>query len=472
MCRAEGLEISFSSCIIYLASNCTVSIVCFAICCVVPNGQGKTATITTTHPAGRFGILQMDYAAGLVRSFQEKGDQKQAWVNAGFAVFNKEVFQYLGDGSEMLEQFNEGNIRLLAAHGYQVHAAANFENGSTVSDERLEQLQRSYKKAGIGVYHIPIPRKVWNLKALILSYIQIRQLGSRHYTLIHCHSPIGGVLARAAAGKYRKHGTKVIYTAHGFHFYKGGPWTGWLFLYPVEWLCSWVTDTLITINQEDYLLASRHFHAGKTVYVPGVGVDLARFYPAGEDHAVSRFRKSIGIDESFILLLSVGELNKNKNHAVLIQALAALREEKICCCIAGTGDRKSDLLRLARSLGVDSRVHLLGYRDDIAKLLREADLFALPSIREGLNVSLMEAMASGLPCICSDIRGCRELVVHGKGGYRLPSSSAGAWAAAVRQLCRNPDRRRRMGIFNLRRMERFSAQVVEKKMADVYGVKI
>ena len=182
MCRAEGLEISFSSCIIYPAGNCSVSFVCFDICCLVPNWQGKTATITTTHPADRFGILQMDYAAGRVRSFQEKGDQKQAWVNAGFAVFN-----------------NEGNIRLLAAHGYQVHAAANFENGSTVSDERLEQLQRSYKKAGIGVYHIPIPRKVWNLKALILSYIQIRQLSSRHYTLIHCHSPIGGVLARAAA---------------------------------------------------------------------------------------------------------------------------------------------------------------------------------------------------------------------------------------------------------------------------------
>jgi glycosyltransferase involved in cell wall biosynthesis len=176
----------------------------------------------------------------------------------------------------------------------------------------------------------------------------------------------------------------------------------------------------------------------------------------------------LGVPETAVMLLSVGELNENKNHVTVIKALADL-PESVHYVIAGSGDRADKLKETAEELGVADRLHLLGQRTDVPELLRCADVFLLPSIREGLNVSLMEAMASGLPCICSDIRGNEDLIEEEKGGCRVASTDAAAWSAAIQKILTDTDGRIRMGKHNRMAIQRFSLEAVEKRMMKIYS---
>ena len=228
---------------------------------------------------------------------------------------------------------------------------------------------------------------------------------------MHCHSPIGGVIGRFAA---RRTHTKVIYTAHGFHFYKGAPVMNWLLYFPVEWICSFWTDVLITINKEDYAFAQKHLHAKKTEYVPGVGIDIKKFSPdMVSDEERMRKRLELGIKKDEKLLLSVGELIPRKNHKSVIKALEYLADSKIKYYICGQGGLQEYLQKLIEKTGLQDRVKLLGYRTDVSQLYDCADLFVFPSLQEGLPVALMEAVASKTPVICSNIRGNTELVEAG-----------------------------------------------------------
>lgn len=232
------------------------------------------------------------------------------------------------------------------------------------------------------------------------------------FSIIHCHTPVGGVVGRLAARKARKKGTRVIYTAHGFHFYKGAPIKNWLLFYPIEKLCSRLTDVLITINKEDYVLAQKKMKAKCVKYVPGVGVDLKEFSKSTIDKAAKR--RELGIPENAVVLLSVGELNNNKNHETVIRAIADM---DVYYIIAGKGDLQQHLQNVIDSLGVHNRVKLLGYRCDVKELYGAADIFVFPSLREGLPVSVMEAMACGLPCVVSCIRGNTDLIQDGINGF-------------------------------------------------------
>ena len=202
---------------------------------------------------------------------------------------------------------------------------------------------------------------------LALHQLQVL-LKQTYFDIVHCHTPMGGALARIACAPYRKQGLKVIYTAHGFHFFRGAPRKNWLIYYPIEKELSRVTDTLVTITREDYALARGSFFAGQTCYVPGVGVDLEKFQNVDVDRDAKR--RELGIAPSDILLLSVGELNTNKNHRVVIQALGRLSNLNIHYVIAGTGDQADSLKQLAVECGVN--LHLLGYRDDVPELLKPA----------------------------------------------------------------------------------------------------
>lgn len=250
------------------------------------------------------------------------------------------------------------------------------------------------------------PLSMSNLKAVK----QIKALVTENdYDIVHCHTPVAAICARAACRKLRKSGkVKVIYTAHGFHFFKGAPKKNWLMFYPFEWLCAHWTDELVTINKEDYALAREKMHAAKVEYVPGVGVNIAKFASAEADRALKR--KEIGVPGDAFLLLSVGELNANKNHESVLRAIAKLENEKMHYAIAGKGELDSHLMETANSLGMEDRFHLLGFRSDVHELYKTADVFIHPSFREGLPVSVMEAIAAHLPVLCSDIRGARDLV--------------------------------------------------------------
>jgi len=237
--------------------------------------------------------------------------------------------------------------------------------------------------------------------------------GRYDFEWLHCQSPIGGVLARLAAHRRK---IRVVYTAHGFHFYRGAPWKNWMLYYPVEALLAHWTDVLVTVNKEDYLFAKRNLKVKKIYRIPGVGIDVEMFrnvrQRAATEEEKARFYRKYHIPEGATILLSVGELNKGKNHRMVIRALAALPRQDVHYLICGQGELYLELQKYADRLGVGGRIHMPGYQEDMAWIYQNADIFVFPSVREGMPVALMEAMAAGLPCVVSDIRGNRELVCN------------------------------------------------------------
>ena len=311
-------------------------------------------------------------------------------------------------------------------------------------------------------YDIPFersPLKPGNLRA----YRDLKRvIDEGKYNLIHCHTPVGALLTRLAALRVRKKGTKVIYTAHGFHFYRGAPILNWLVYFPAELLCGFFTDVLITINREDYAFAQKHIHAGKVCYVPGVGVDLDRFSGSRETA-----REKLGIGKDEFVLLSVGEMTVNKNHRLALQALALLRDKPIRYVLVGRGEQMENLQALARELEISNRVIFTGYRSDVPELYPAADAFFFPSIREGLSVALMEAMASGLPSIVGKIRGNTDLIDDGVEGVYMPLTPEGA-AEAIEKLYDDPELRSRLGEAAREKVRRFSAPEVQERMREIY----
>lgn len=308
------------------------------------------------------------------------------------------------------------------------------------------------------------PLKLGNVRA----YRRLKALiDSGGYDIIHCHTPVGGALTRLAARDARKRGTRVIYTAHGFHFYRGAPLLNWFVYYPAEKWLSRYTDTLITINREDYAAAQR-FYAGEVRYVHGVGVDTRRFAPTVDR---ARKRAELGLRDSDFALLSVGELIPRKNHAVVLRALSELKKSgklnNIRYLVCGQGILREKLEALARELEISGAVRFLGYRDDIAEICAVCDLFVFPSKQEGLPVALMEAMSTGLPCVCSEIRGNSDLIRNGENGC-LVRSTPQTFANVIWELYEDKD----MGVRFAQRAHdeigKYDIDVVMREMEAAY----
>ena len=313
-------------------------------------------------------------------------------------------------------------------------------------------------------YDIPFARSPFDAENLRAFRMLAALLKETHYDIIHCHTPMGAVIARLAARKYRRRGTKVIYTAHGFHFYHGAPWKNWLLYYPVErFLARW-TDVLITMNQEDER-AARKFRCPRVEYVPGVGIDLRKF---SADLSREAARAALGIGPDTVLIVSVGELIARKNYTVAIDAVSDLEcDRDLRFYIAGIGDREGELRRQIAARGMEDRIRLLGFREDIPQLLRGADLFLFPSLQEGLPVAVMEAMACGLPIVCSRIRGNTDLIDEGLGGYLVdPTDTAGFTWALTR--CINASGGTDMTAYNQNKIRAFSEEAVLERMANIY----
>lgn len=272
-------------------------------------------------------------------------------------------------------------------------------------------------------------------KQTLVAYRQLRNLlACERFNIVHTHTPVGSVLTRLAARDARKAGTKVIYTAHGFHFYKGAPIKNWLLWYPVERIMSRFTDVLITINHEDYERARKFAHC-RVEYVPGVGVDLSSFAVV---KCRNSKRKELGFAESDFVVLSVGDLIPRKNQSSVVRALSLL-PDNVRLIICGEGQERKNLFTLARDLDVSDRVSLLGFRDDVAEIMAACDCLVFPSVHEGLPVSVMEAMASRLPVVASSIRGIDpDLLLDRESGILLPDTEAASIASAVLELIVDP----------------------------------
>jgi glycosyltransferase EpsD len=339
--------------------------------------------------------------------------------------------------------------------GWEVHVAAKGELNLPFVDKKFNlAIERS-------------PLRLNNIKAHQELKAIIKQ---QNYKIIHCHTPMGGVLARLAASSVRKQGTKIIYTAHGFHFCKGASLLNWMLYYPIEKSLSRLTDCLITINDEDYALAvSKGFKAKQIAKVHGVGVNTIQYKPIQKIDKW-RLRQELDFRTDDFLLFYAAEFNKNKNHQLLIHALAAIKEQvpHTRLLLAGTGPLLDACKELAHQLGVGSMVHFLGYRSDIDSLLPMCDAAVASSLREGLPVNIMEAMACGLPIVATANRGHSELVRDGENGYVVAPHDTDLFAKRLKQLSESIELRQLMGMQSMHLVQKYSLIQVKQELSEIY----
>lgn len=332
-------------------------------------------------------------------------------------------------------QFHKPLAQVLHAHGYEVHVAAR----DNLAEKNGLALTFADK-----VYDVPFsrsPKSPDNLRA----YRELKRILDREqYDVIHCNTPMGGIVTRLAARKARKSGTKVFYTAHGFHFYRGAPRKNWLVFYPIEKLFSRLTDKLITITHEDHKLACEKFHC-PTEHIHGVGVDEGRYHPVSAEEQAA-LRQELGFSPEQKLILCIGELNGNKNQTMAIRMMELLRKEypDALLLLAGNGPKQAELEQQIAQLGLKENVRLLGYCTHLEKYQRIADILVSCSRREGLPLNIVEAMLSGTSVVATQNRGHRELIRHGETGYLVEADDAQAMAKTVAELLGDPGKRRKI----------------------------
>lgn len=375
----------------------------------------------------------------------------------------------LASVASMIDQFNMSNIDILLKIGYDVDVACNFGYGSTCSDEKIAELKAKLKEKGVRCFQIDFTRSVMNLFQDGKAYKQVRKLVENNkYDLIHCHSPIGGVIGRIVAHETN---TKVIYTAHGFHFYEGGPKKNWFIYYPIEKALSKWTDVLITINKEDYNRAKKKFFAKETRYIPGVGVDVEKFEMGLKNKQQNKKMKraELGVSDNDFVLLSVGELQDRKNQRVVIEALHMLNNPNIYYWAVGKGELFPEYLEMIKKYGLEKNVFLLGFRTDIMELCNAADCFVHPSVREGLGIAPLEAMAGGLPLISSYVNGIKDYTENEVSGCCIIDPlSVTEMKKAIEKMYQDVEFRNRCGINNLETVKKFDIKNTNNIMQDIY----
>lgn len=336
---------------------------------------------------------------------------------------------------DFLEKFELEDARLLQKLGYQVHYVANMQEPAWFQGES------SLKRAGIITHHVAIARSPFLLSMNLRALREIlRLIREYHICMIHCHTPVGGLLGRIA-GWISREKPVVIYTAHGFHFYPGAPVFHWIFYFPVEWLLARVTDILLVINREDLRMASHlPLRRKASIYrIPGVGLERKKFpVPSAKERQAAR--EQLGVEKDFFLV-SVGELNENKNHRVVLEALLLLRKRKgnlrgIRYGICGGGYYQEQLERWIKRKGLSEHVMAYGHCPQVQKILAAADLFIFPSRREGLGMAALEALSMGIPVLASDNRGTREYIRHGENGFFCPWNDPKAFARGILKMQR------------------------------------
>lgn len=378
--------------------------------------------------------------------------------------------------SGFVPQFEMSNVHILQNLGYEVHYASNYNTPSYGTDNhRLDG-------TGIVRHQIDFVRSPFTFHNINV-YRQLKKVMSdEHFDLVHCHTPMGGVMARLAAQSTKT--GPVIYTAHGFHFFKGASFINWLCYYPMEKFLSRFTDEQICINKEDYERAKKKFHAKHVSYIPGVGLDTNKMQPSID---INLKKLELKLPTDRLILLSTGELIKRKNHETIIRAIGKLKSEcselaksdgiKFHYVICGHGKLEEYLKKLAIDLQVNDHISFLGYREDIMDIYQIADLFLFPSFQEGLPMALLEAMSYGLPVICSNIRGSRDLMRanakspldYCEGGILVAKADdVPAYSKAIQLLLDDHNKRQEMGKKNSLRATDFSVQTVKDCMEKIY----
>lgn len=302
---------------------------------------------------------------------------------------------------------------------------------------------------------------------------QIRKiLAEGNYDIVHVHTPVAAFLTRiASVGLKKSCGTKIVYTVHGFHFYKGAPLLNWLVYFPVEKWLSRYTDVLVTINEEDYTCAVQNsFKAGKICKIPGVGVDLSK-YIIPTPLEKQNFRKKHGFKNEDFLLIFAGDYNKNKNQKFLIEAMKKIvsRDLSVMLLLAGAGPDKAELEKMIRELDLADNVFILGFRNDMPEIIAMSDIGVSSSIREGLPMNIIETLACGIPAVASDNRGHREMIIDGINGYICSTGDMDCFVGHVLQLRSNKDLYMKIASECRASAEKFSLAPILEKTEEIYS---
>ena len=344
----------------------------------------------------------------------------------------------------MMKQFLEPHVLYLLEQGYDVEIACS-EVLSRMPEVR-EDLGKHVRIHRLSMQRSPLSKD--NLKG----YKEVKQIIDHgRFDLIWTNEPVMGVATRLAARKARKAGTKVLYMVHGFHFYKGAPLLNWLLFYPIEKWMARYADCICAINREDYARLQK-FNVKEKAYIHGVGVNTDRLKPSGMQ---SNLRRELGIPDDAFLVLSVGELNENKNQRVIIQALALLHDPDIHYILCGKGGEQENLQALAEQAGLSGHVHFLGYRKDLYGIYSQSDVFALSSKREGLGLAALEAMHCGLPMINARNRGLSDITVPGENGFLYDPDDIKGFAEGISLMKSDPDLKKRIGARNREKVHPF-----------------
>ncbi len=357
-------------------------------------------------------------------------------------------------------QFHLPHMKLLQERGWEVHVAAHdnlaVKNG----------LQLKYCDKFIETPFSRSPKSSDNIKA----YKQLKKLLSEErYDVILCNTPMGGIVTRLAAKKARRQGTKVVYMAHGFHFFRGSSRAAWLIYYPIEKHMAKRCDLLITVNEEDYALARKKFgRRTRVAHVHGVGVDEQRYHPSTPEEQLA-MREAEGLSPEDFVILCTGELNENKNQKTLISAAALLKDKlpKLKILLAGNGPLEATLLVQIAAEGLEHVVRLLGYRTDLEKVVPAVDLVVSCSRREGMPLNIIEAMLCKKPVVASHNRGHDELVREGETGFLFAPGDAALLAQRIEALAKDAGARERLGEAGAKRAAAYTVGAVRQELLEL-----
>lgn len=357
-----------------------------------------------------------------------------------------------------IAQFHTGAIDLFKKNGYEIHVAAR----NNLAEKNGLKLQNVNQK-----FNIPFDRSPFSFKN-IKAYRKLKKvINSEKYDIIHCNTPVGGMLTRLASKEARKRGCCIIYTAHGFHFYDGSPKKNWIIYYPIEKIMAHFTDKLITINEEDYRLASKKFFC-PVYHIHGVGIKTDKYDAVSQEES-ARFRENHGWKDDY-LILCTGELNTNKNQATVIRSIKRVIQEipNAKLLLAGNGPSEPKLRKLIAELNLEDKILLLGYRTDLEWFVHSCDLVVSASFREGLPLNILEGMYCGKPVVASINRGHRELVKNDITGYLVDPMNEVDFAEKILSIAKNKEKAIAFGQAGSYRVKRYTDSAVIEELREVY----
>ncbi len=374
----------------------------------------------------------------------------------------------LSDTASLQDLNNRSNLNLLLEMNCEIHVGCNFTHGNTTSSERVDAFANELRDADITCLQLSFQK----LKNHFANQKNVEKELDRifrafEYDLVHCLTLSSLWCAGPIAKKYH---IPVMCTSYGLPVYEGVSLITRLKLAPKMKKASKYAEVFVCCNYEDYSFAKSNFKSKHVFRIPGIGLDPYRFRaPTVSRH---RMRDFMEIPQNAVTLITVGALTKQKNHAVILKALARLRMLEIHYVICGGGDNADYLYKLTQNLNLNDRVHFTKHRDDIVNMLHACDIFCLPSKAEGIGIAALEAMEAGLPLITSNVQGLKDIMEDGVTGFSFRPDDVTGFVAGIEALTEDKKLREQMGQHNRSAAEVFYRENTEYIMRQIYEVQL